>query len=150
MSRVARIPVDLPAGVSVEQSAQLLSVKGPHGVLTLKLNALVAVDLENALLCVRPVGESRGARAMAGTFRALIANMVEGVSKGFTRKLTLVGVGYRAQAQAGSLSLSLGFSHPVVHAMPEGVAVQTPTPTEILLTGPCKQRVGEVAAEVRA
>jgi large subunit ribosomal protein L6 len=150
MSRVARNPVPVPAGIDVQIANGEISTKGPLGTLTQRINPLVAITRDGAELKFAPVGETREANAMSGTFRALVANMVHGVSKGFERRLTLVGVGYRAQAQGTSLNLSLGFSHPVVHAMPEGVKVETPTQTEILIKGADKQRVGQVAAEVRA
>jgi large subunit ribosomal protein L6 len=150
MSRVARNPVPVPAGIDVQIANGEIGVKGPLGTLKQRINPLVAITRDGAELKFEPVGESREANAMSGTFRALVANMVQGVTKGFERKLTLVGVGYRAQAQGQSLNLSLGFSHPVVHAMPEGVKVETPTQTEILIKGADKQRVGQVAAEVRA
>jgi large subunit ribosomal protein L6 len=149
MSRVARNPVAVPTGVDVQIANGEIVVKGSLGTLTQRINPLVAITREGAELKFGPVGESREAIAMSGTFRALVANMVHGVSKGFERKLNLVGVGYRAQAQGKSLNLSLGFSHPVVHPMPEGVKVETPTQTEIVLKGADKQRVGQVAAEVR-
>ena len=150
MSRVARMPVAVPAGVDVQIANGSISVKGPLGTLTQAINPLVAITREGAELKFAAVGESREAAAMSGTFRALVANMVQGASKGFERKLTLVGVGYRAAAQGSTLNLSLGFSHPVVHTMPEGVAVTTPTQTEILIKGADTQKVGQVAAEVRA
>lgn len=150
MSRVARMPVVVPPGIDVQIKDGEIVVKGPMGTLTQAINPLIAIGRENAELQVTAVGDSREARAMSGTYRALLANMVQGVSKGFERKLTLVGVGYRAQAQGAALNLSLGFSHPVVHRMPEGVTVATPTQTEILIKGTDKQKVGQVAAEVRA
>jgi large subunit ribosomal protein L6 len=149
MSRVARMPVAVPTGVDVQIADGTITVKGPLGTLTQRINPLVAITRDGAQLKFQAVGESREAGAMSGTFRALVANMVQGVSKGFERKLTLVGVGYRAQAQGATLNLSLGFSHPVVHSMPEGVTVTTPTQTEILIKGSDKQKVGQVAAEVR-
>jgi large subunit ribosomal protein L6 len=150
MSRVARIPVLVPAGINVEIADGAITVKGPLGTLRQAINPLVAITRQGDELTFAALGESREAAAMSGTFRALVFNMVTGVSKGFERKLTLVGVGYRAQAQGAALNLSLGFSHPVVHQMPEGVTVTTPTQTEILIKGADKQRVGQVAAEVRA
>ncbi|MBC3882745.1 50S ribosomal protein L6 [Undibacterium sp. LX40W] len=150
MSRVGKMPIALPAGAEVAISAAAITVKGPMGVLTQSLNGLVAVANEGGSLNFKPANESREANAMTGTLRALVNNMVNGVTKGFERKLTLVGVGYKAQAQGDKLNLSLGFSHPVVHQMPEGVTCATPTPTEILIKGVNKQQVGQVAAEVRA
>jgi large subunit ribosomal protein L6 len=149
MSRVAKVPVAVPAGVDVQIADGAIAVKGPLGTLTQAINPLVAITREGAELKFAAVGESREARAMSGTYRALVANMVAGVSKGFEKKLTLVGVGYRAQAQGAALNLSLGFSHPVVHQMPAGVTVTTPTQTEILIKGADRQKVGQVAAEVR-
>ena len=149
MSRVGKVPVAVPAGVDVQIAHETITVKGPLGTLTQAINPLVAITREGAELKVAAVGESREANAMSGTYRALIANMVTGVSKGFERKLNLVGVGYRAQAQGAALNLSLGFSHPVVHQMPAGVTVATPTQTEIVIKGADKQKVGQVAAEVR-
>ena len=149
MSRVAKVPVAVPSAVDVQIADGAITVKGPLGTLTQAVNPLVAIVRDGAELKVSAVGESREAKAMSGTYRALVANMVAGVSKGFEKKLTLVGVGYRAQAQGAALNLSLGFSHPVVHQMPEGVTVTTPTQTEILIKGADKQKVGQVAAEVR-
>ena len=150
MSRVARIPVSLPAGVDVQQGEGTITVKGPLGTLVQQLNPLVRIVREGDSLGFEPADESRGANAMSGTYRAIVANMVHGVSKGFERKLTLVGTGYRAQSQGNALNLSLGFSHPVVYALPAGVKAETPTQTEILIKGSDKQRVGQVAAEIRA
>ncbi|MEI7443977.1 MAG: 50S ribosomal protein L6 [Burkholderiales bacterium] len=149
MSRVAKVPVAVPAGVDVQIANGEITVKGPLGTLKQRINPLVAITREGAELKFAGVGESREAGAMSGTFRALVANMVNGVSKGFEKKLTLVGVGYRAQAQGSALNLSLGFSHPVVHQMPEGVTCTTPTQTEIVIKGADRQKVGQVAAEVR-
>jgi large subunit ribosomal protein L6 len=150
MSRIAKYPVDVPKGVEVTLSDTEVSVKGPLG--TLKQFVLPAVRIERdgeKLLC-RAVEGFPNAGAMSGTMRALLNNMVTGVTKGFEKKLTLVGVGYRAQAQGAKLNLTLGFSHPVVHDMPNGIKVETPTQTEILIKGIDKQVVGQVAAEVRA
>jgi len=144
------MPVDLPAGVKAEIGLEHIVVQGPLGSLQQRTDAGVEVRHEGGALHVVALGESRSARAMSGTMRALLANMVHGVSKGWEKKLTLVGVGYRAQAQGTSLNLSLGFSHPVVHSMPEGITVTTPTQTEILVKGTDRQRVGQVAAEIRA
>jgi large subunit ribosomal protein L6 len=140
----------VPSGTDVQIASGAITVKGPLGTLTQAINPLVVIRREGEELKVAAVGESREAAAMSGTYRALVANMVQGVTKGFERKLTLIGVGYRAQAQGAALNLSLGFSHPVVHRMPEGVTVATPTQTEIVIKGADKQRVGQVAAEVRA
>jgi large subunit ribosomal protein L6 len=149
MSRVAKQPVTLPSGVTAEVKGRELSVKGPKGTLSLMLNSEVDVALEDGGLQVAPRSGSRFANAIAGTTRALLNNMVTGVSSGFERKLELVGVGYRAQAQGRTLNLTLGFSHPVRYAVPEGVTVETPSQSEILIKGIDKQAVGQVAAEVR-
>jgi large subunit ribosomal protein L6 len=148
MSRVGKSPIALQ-GAEVALSDERITVKGPLGTISQAANSLVKVVNDNGTLKIEPVGESREANAMSGTMRALVANMVNGVTKGFERKLTLVGVGYRAQAQGDKLNLSLGFSHPVVHQMPEGVKAETPTQTEIVIKGINKQQVGQVAAEVR-
>jgi large subunit ribosomal protein L6 len=148
MSRVAKNPVVVPAGVEVTMAADKISVKGPLGTLTQVLKGDVVVERQGDTLLCKATDEA--SHAMSGTMRALLANMVTGVTKGFERKLTLVGVGYRAQAAGDSVNLTLGFSHPVVHKMPKGVKVATPTQTEIVLTGSDKQQVGQVAAEIRA
>lgn len=150
MSRVAKNPIAVPSGVEVSIAADAISVKGPMGTLKQALTGYVKVSQADGNLQVAAADESREANAMSGTTRALLANMVQGVSKGFERKLTLVGVGYRAQAQGNKLNLSLGFSHPVEHVMPEGIKVETPSQTEILIKGADKQKVGQVAADVRA
>ncbi len=150
MSRVARMPIALPGGVDVNVDSASISVKGPLGTLVQAINPLVTIRREGSDLLVSAVDESRLAVALSGTFRALVANMVHGVTKGFERRLTLVGTGYRAQASGANLNLSLGFSHPVVHALPEGVKAETPTQTEIVLKSTDKQKVGQVAAEIRA
>ncbi len=150
MSRIAKNPVVVPSGVEVTVAADKISVKGPLGTMTQVLKGDVSVVREGDKLLCKAANESAQANAMSGTMRALLANMVTGVSKGFERKLTLVGVGYRAQAAGETLNLTLGFSHPVVHKMPKGVKVATPSQTEIVLTGADKQQVGQVAAEIRA
>lgn len=150
MSRVAKIPVTLAKGVEAQLSATDITIKGPLGTLKQRLSPLVKVAVENGLVSFAPADESREANAMSGTLRALVASMNTGVSAGFTKKLNLVGVGYRAQAAGDTLNLSLGFSHPIAHKMPEGVKVETPSQTEILIKGADKQKVGQVAAEVRA
>jgi len=150
MSRVGKMPVAVPQGVDVQITADQISVKGAQGTLTRSTHALVAVRLDGAALMVEPVNDSTEASAMSGTMRALLANMVGGVARGFERKLTLVGVGYRAQAQGAKLNLQVGFSHPVAIDMPAGVKVETPTPTEIVIKGADRQAVGQIAAEVRA
>jgi large subunit ribosomal protein L6 len=150
MSRVAKNPVVLPQGVDATVSADGIAIKGPLGTLKFALHPSVAVERDgDKLQCSAKAGGVNG-NAMSGTTRALLSNMVAGVSKGFERKLNLVGVGYRAQAQGDKLNLSLGFSHPVVHQMPAGVKVETPTQTEISIKGIDKQVVGQVAAEIRA
>ena len=149
MSRVGKNPVVLPAGVEVSIAEQIV-VKGPLGTLKIAATPAVNVSLEGQNLTVTPNSAVENASAMWGTMRANLNNMVVGVSKGFERKLQLVGVGYRAQAQGDVLNLSLGFSHPVAHKMPAGVKVECPTQTEILIKGSDKQMVGQVAAEVRA
>ena len=150
MSRVGKMPIELPAGVEITISADKVVVKGSQGTLSLPLTGQVIIKNESNTLTFAPVDETREANAMSGTVRALVNNMVNGVSKGFEKKLSLVGVGYKAQAQGDKLNLSLGFSHPVVHHMPAGVKCETPTPTEILIKGIDRQKVGQVAAEVRA
>jgi large subunit ribosomal protein L6 len=144
------MPIALPAGAEVTISTEQITIKGPQGVLSQALNGLVTIANDNGTLSFSPANDGREANAMSGTLRALVNNMVNGVTKGFEKKLNLVGVGYKAQAQGDKLNLSLGFSHPVVHAMPAGVTCATPTPTEILIKGIDKQKVGQVAAEVRA
>jgi large subunit ribosomal protein L6 len=150
MSRVARIPVTLPKGAEANFAEGVLTVKGPLGTLTQAVHPQVKLAVENGQLTFAAGDESREAKALSGTFRALVNNMVNGVTKGFERKLNLVGVGFKAQAKGDTLDLSLGYSHPVVHKMPVGIKVETPTPTEILIKGSDKQKVGQVAAEVRA
>jgi len=150
MSRVAKNPIALPKGVEVNLAGANVTVKGPLGSLTLNRNPAVDVLVEGEQLMVKAVAGAENANALSGTTRALLANLVDGVSKGFEKKLTLVGVGYRAAAQGDTLNLSLGFSHPVAHKMPAGVKVETPSQTEILIKGIDKQQVGQVAAEIRA
>ena len=150
MSRVAKNPVAVPSGVEVTLAADKVSMKGPMGILTQVLKGDVKVERDGDKLLCKATNETAQSDAQSGTIRALLANMVTGVSKGFERKLTLVGVGFRAQAAGDSLNLTLGFSHPVVHKMPKGVKVATPSQTEIVLTGPDRQQVGQVAAEIRA
>ena len=150
MSRVAKMPIAVPAGAEVAITAAAITVKGPLGTLVQPLNGLVKVENKDGTLTFDVVNDSRESNAMSGTLRALVNNMVNGVTKGFEKKLTLVGVGYKAQAAGDKLNLSLGFSHPVAHAMPAGVTATTPTPTEILIKGIDRQQVGQVAAEVRA
>jgi len=150
MSRIAKYPVELPKGVEVTLGGAEISVKGPLGTLKQAMLPAVTIEKDGDRLQCKAVAGQPNAGAMSGTMRALVANMVNGVTKGFEKKLTLVGVGYKAQAQGTKLNLALGFSHPVVHDMPAGVKVETPTPTEILIKGIDKQLVGQVAAEVRA
>jgi large subunit ribosomal protein L6 len=150
MSRIAKYPVTLPKGVEATLAAEALSIKGPLGTLSQRLRGDVGIEKEGDTLVFKALGDSDEANAMSGTLRALTANMVLGVTKGFEKRLTLVGVGYRAQAQGDKLNLTLGFSHPVVHPMPKGVKVETPSQTEIVIKGLDKQLVGQVAAEVRA
>jgi large subunit ribosomal protein L6 len=150
MSRVAKNPVVLPKGVEATLTAEQISIKGPLGTLSRPLSAEVKVAVDADKLIFTAASGSKQSNAMSGTMRALLNNMVLGVTKGFEKKLSLVGVGYRAQAQGDKLSLALGFSHPVVHQMPKGVKVETPTQTDIIIKGTDKQQVGQVAAEVRA
>lgn len=150
MSRIAKYPVQLPAGVEVNLTEDMIAVKGGLGRLQRTQYAGVRIAQDHGALTFAPTNESREAHAMSGTMRALVAGMVHGVSKGFERKLTLVGVGFKAQAQGAKLNLSIGFSHPVIKEMPEGIKVETPTPTEIVIKGVDKQLVGQIAAEVRA
>ena len=150
MSRVGKLPIAVPQGVDVKISAEAITVKGGNGSLSLPANSLVTVTQDGATLKVAPVNETAAADAMSGTFRALLANTIVGVSKGFEKKLTLVGVGFKAQAQGQKLNLSIGFSHPVVKDMPAGIKVETPSQTEILIKGADRQVVGQIAAEVRA
>lgn len=149
MSRIGKQPVAVPAKVEVTLGTEQITVKGPLGTLTHAASRDVVIKKEGATLMLAAANDSQQANAMSGTLRAILANMVHGVEKGFERKLTLVGVGYKAQAQGAKLNLSLGFSHPIVHDMPEGVKVETPVPTEILIKGIDKQKVGQVAAIIR-
>ena len=150
MSRIAKYPVDVPKGVEVTLTPSEISIKGPLGTLKQFVLPAVTIEREGEQLRCKAVQGATNAGAMSGTMRALVNNMVNGVTKGFEKKLTLVGVGYRAQAQGDKLNLTLGFSHPVVHHMPKGVKVETPTQTEIVIKGIDRQQVGQVAAEVRA
>ena len=150
MSRIAKKPVPVPAAVEVTEDGQQITVKGPKGSLQHDVHALVEIKLEDGALNFSPRDESKAANALAGTTRALVSNLMTGVTDGFEKKLELVGVGYRAQAKGKVLNLTLGFSHPVDYELPEGVAVETPSQTEIILKGNDKQRVGQVAAEIRA
>ena len=149
MSRIAKYPVSIPSGVDVVVAENRLSAKGPNGTLELPLHPLVSVDREGDELKVTTRQDGKQATAMAGTTRALVQNLISGVATGFERRLTVVGVGYRAQAQGRKLNLSLGFSHPVVYEVPDGIDVETPSQTEIVVKGADKQRVGQTAAEIR-
>ena len=150
MSRVGKMPVTIPAGVDVSIKANQISVKGAGGSLSLNANALVAIKNDAGKLTFAPINDSREANAMSGTIRQLVNNMVVGVTKGFEKKLNLVGVGYKAQAAGTKLNLTVGYSHPVNFDMPAGITVQTPAPTEIIIKGADRQRVGQIAAEIRA
>ena len=148
MSRIAKSPISLPKGVEFSETEGLVQIKGAKGTLEMNLHPAVRLSFDDGVVTVAPVNEAD--MAMAGTMRALIANMVEGVSNGFERKLTLVGVGYRASVQGPSLNLQLGFSHPVEFTIPDGVSVECPSQTEILVRGSDKQQVGQVAAKIRS
>jgi len=150
MSRVAKKPIVLPPGVAVDLSSDRISVKGPLGALAFAAHPAVTISLEDGSLLCKPVSGVAEATAMSGTMRAVVANMVTGVSAGFERKLSLVGVGYRAQAQGDTLNLTLGFSHPIAYKLPTGITATTPIQTEIIIKGVDRQLVGQVAAEVRA
>jgi large subunit ribosomal protein L6 len=150
MSRVAKSPVVVPQGVDVAIKEDQISVKGSLGALSLAQSALVTGKNEGGKITFAPSNDSRQADAMSGTMRQLVNNMIVGVAKGFEKKLSLVGVGYKAQAQGAKLNLNVGYSHPVVMDMPAGIKVETPTPTEVVIKGFDRQRVGQVAAEVRA
>jgi large subunit ribosomal protein L6 len=150
MSRIGKLPVTIPAGVNVVLGEQQLSVKGAGGTLLVNQNTLVKISSEDGKLSFSASTDSRAADAMTGTLRQLVNNMVIGVIKGFEKKLTLIGVGYKAQAQVNKLNLAVGYSHPVNKDMPDGIVVTTPTPTEIVIKGADRQRVGQIAAEIRA
>ena len=150
MSRVGKMPVAIPSGVDVSITAEQISVKGSLGTLVRPVNALVTVKSADGKINFAPANDSVEADAMSGTMRNLVANMVNGVSKGFEKKLTLVGVGFRAQAAGSKLNLQIGFSHPVAKDMPAGIKVECPTQTEIVIKGSDRQVVGQIAAEVRA
>ena len=150
MSRVAKMPVAIPQGVDIAIKDDQINVKGALGALALTQNAHVVIKSEDGKLTFVPANESREANAMSGTMRQLVNNMVVGVTKGFEKKLNLVGVGFKAQAQGDKLNLTVGYSHPVVMDMPAGITVATPTPTEVVIKGSDRQRVGQIAAEVRA
>ena len=150
MSRVGKMPVVVPQGVDVSITAEEITVKGSNGTLSRTLNPLVSIKNDAGKITFTPANDSAAADAMSGTMRALVANMVGGVGKGFEKKLNLVGVGFRAQAAGQKLNLQIGFSHPVVKDMPAGIKVVTPTQTEIIISGADRQAVGQLAAEVRA
>ncbi len=150
MSRIAKSPVTIPSGVDINISDEGITVKGSRGTLQLALHNFVAVEQSDDSLRVSPKSDEKNQWAMAGTFRALISNMVTGVTTGFSKKLQLVGVGYRAQVKGTVLNLNLGFSHPVDYGIPEDITVETPSQTEIVVSGSDKQKVGQVAAEIRA
>ena len=150
MSRIAKMGVAVPAGVDVQVKDDQITVKGSGGELKLVSSALVKIAVDNGKLSFVPVDDSREANAMSGTMRQLVNNMVVGVSKGFEKKLSLVGVGYKAAASGSKLNLSVGYSHPVNFEMPAGITVATPTPTEVVIKGADRQRVGQLAAEIRA
>jgi len=150
MSRVAKKPINLPPGVKVDVNGQSVNINGPKGALSHVLHGEVGITIDGDVLSVIPRSEASGSRAQAGTARALLSNMVEGVAKGFEQKLEIVGVGYRAQAKGPILSLTLGFSHPVDFPVPDGITIETPTQTENLVQGVDKQKVGQVAANIRA
>ncbi len=150
MSRIAKEPIELPKGVEFKQEGNVVTLKGGNGSLSLELNNEVELTQTDNILQVSPRSGSRFSTAVAGTTRALLANMVTGITNGFERKLQLVGVGYRAQVQGKKLNLTLGFSHPVVHDVPDDVTVEAPSQTEIVIKGADKQKVGQVAAEIRS
>jgi large subunit ribosomal protein L6 len=149
MSRIGKRAVAIPSGVTANVAGKTISIKGPKGTLQLALHDDVAVKMEDGGVQINPLNDSKQARAMWGTMRALLANVVDGVTKGFERRLEITGVGYRAAVQGKNLQLQLGYSHEVNYPIPEGIAIATPKPTEIVVTGIDKQKVGQVAAEIR-
>lgn len=150
MSRIAKKPVEIVSGVEINISGQSVTAKGKQGNLSMEINEAVSIKQEDGTLTFAPNDDSKGSMAMAGTMRSLVNNMVVGVSEGFSKQLQLIGVGYRAQMQGNVLDLSLGFSHPVKYAIPEGISIETPSQTEINVKGADKQKVGQVCAEIRA
>ena len=150
MSRVGKMPVSLPQGVDIAFKDNQINVKGSLGALALTQNPLVTITNEAGKLSFVPANDSREANAMSGTMRQLVNNMVTGVTKGFEKKLSLIGVGYKAQAQGAKLNLTVGYSHPVIMEMPAGITAATPTPTEVVIKGSDRQRVGQIAAEIHA
>ena len=149
MSRIAKTPLELPQGVEFKQDGNVVTLKGGKGELSLELNSEVVLTENEGVLTLAPRSGSRFAMAVTGTMRSILGNMVQGVTEGYERKLELVGVGYRAQVQGKTLNLTLGFSHPVVYSAPEGISIETPSQTEVVVRGNDKQRVGQVAAEIR-
>lgn len=149
MSRIAKNPVSLPGGTEVTIKDNMIVAKGPLGELTMNKHPLVTVNQEDGIVSIAANDESSESRAMSGTTRALLANLVTGVTTGFEKKLTIIGVGYRAQVQGKNLNLSLGFSHPVVYPIPDGINIEAPSQTELVVKGADKQKVGQVAAEIR-
>jgi large subunit ribosomal protein L6 len=149
MSRIAKNPVTLPGGTEVTIKEDTIVAKGPIGELTMNKHPLVSVNLEDGVLKIAANNESTQARAMSGTTRALLANLVTGVTSGFEKKLSIIGVGYRAKVEGKNLNLSLGFSHPVVFPIPEGITIEAPSQTELVVKGADKQKVGQIAAEIR-
>lgn len=149
MSRVAKAPVAIPAGVEVKLAGDKISIKGKQGELNLDIHSAVSIEQGDNVLTFAPNANDKQSNALAGTFRSLVNNMVTGVSEGFEKKLILQGVGYRAKASGNTLNLSLGFSHPIDYALPEGIKAETPSQTEVVIKGIDKQKVGQVAAEIR-
>ncbi len=150
MSRIANAPIEVPKGVEINLSGRDLKVKGGKGELNLTIHDLVQISQEDNVLSFKATNTTKKSRSLAGTFRALVSNMVVGVSDGFEKRLQLQGVGYRAQVQDKTLNLTLGFSHPVAYEVPEGIGIETPSQTEIVVTGVDRQQVGQVCAEIRA
>lgn len=150
MSRVAKKPIMVPKGVDVLLSDQVITIKGGKGALAMKIPPTIMVDIADGQIAVANNSIGKSHKGLSGTTRAIIANMVLGASQGFEKKLTLVGVGYRAQVKTGTLSLSLGFSHPIEFQIPTGITIETPSPTEVVVKGYCRQQVGQVAANIRS
>lgn len=150
MSRIAKKPIELPAGVSISVEGQTIAAKGPKGEMSVTVHDSVTFEQADNVLTFKPLKESQDNIAMTGTMRSLVNNIVQGVGIGFEKRLNLVGVGYRAQAQGRTLNLSLGFSHPINYAVPDGITIETPSQTEIVVSGCDKQKVGQVSAEIRA
>lgn len=150
MSRIANNPINVPAGAELKLDGQTVSIKGSKGQLELDVHPAVAVDYQDNVLRVKPVDGVANGVAFSGTMRSLLSNMVQGVTEGFEKRLTIIGVGYRAAVKGSTLDLSLGFSHPVIYSLPEGITAETPSPTEVVIKGIDKQKVGQVAAEIRA